>query len=144
MRSAGFTFIELIVILALIPIFTIITLRLLGDFQYRSELAKTAEALKQALTDARTKAIIGVAGSRHGVYIEAITGTVTVFEGKTYATRNQASDIRTTWSPGLVSYSGPSEVVFSKLKGTTTPSTVTLTAPNGTQQIVINDVGVID
>lgn len=138
----GFSLIELVIVLSITPLLLLITLNLFNDYQANSQLNIAHQEMRQALTDARMKAVTGINGSRHGVYTDAVAGTFTVFEGTTYASRNQMNDIVYTWNPGFVTYAGLAEIHFSKLRGTTSPATITLTnTANNQQTIQINEAG---
>lgn len=142
--GAGFTIFELVVILAITPILAVLALNIFNDYQANYQLLLTAEEMRSTLAEARVLAMIGEGGARHGIAVVAAQGTYTLFRGPSYARRDPSFDRVYQWEYQYITYSGPQEIVFSRLKGTTTPASIMLTNTAQKQEIItVNDAGVI-
>lgn len=144
MRQAGFTLVEMVIVLAIsLMLFGIIGSIASNTYpknQLRSEVASVVQTLRQAqaLTIARKY------DSVWGVHLTSTDSTL--FVGSSYATRNTQYD-RIHSFPSGVSVSGLTDVVFETLRGTTTQTgTITLTsdATSESVSITINTNGVIE
>ena len=143
-QRAGFTLLEIILILAVGATLMVFALNVFQDYQANSHLELTTEEMKSVLEEAQRYARNGKNAQKHGMHIETAAGTFTLFQGEDYATRDMSYDSIHTWRPGIVTYTGPADIIFSKLKATTTPVTLTLTNTTGKQRIInINGAGAI-
>ncbi|MBI4090815.1 MAG: hypothetical protein HY422_02220 [Candidatus Komeilibacteria bacterium] len=140
----GLTFLELIIVLTLIGMLVVLTINLFTRYQANQMLRLTEEEIKSTIVEARRNARVGVNGSKHGIYFDSANGAYTLFSGEDFAHRNVQYDFIHTWNKGLVTYQGPSEMVFSALKATTSPVTIQLTDSTGKQRVInINELGSI-
>lgn len=140
----GLTFLELIIVLTLMSILVVLAINLFTRYQANQLLRLTEEEIKSTIVEARRNARIGVNGSDHGIYFDSAIGTFTLFSGEDFAHRDVQYDFIHTWNNGLVTYQGPSEMVFSSLKATTSAVTIQLTDSTGKQRIIdINELGSI-
>ena len=140
-RQQGFTLIEVLLSVALISMLVGLSLPVYRAFQTKNDLDMTAETVAFALRRAQTYSRGIKADSQWGVAVQS--GTLTVFKGASYASRDTAYDETTTISADIA-VSGLGEVVFAKL--TAAPSatgTVTLAVNNDIKTVDINAKGVV-
>lgn len=141
--ATGFTLIEILLSVAIISIVASLSLPILSSFNDRNDLDITAQGIASGLRRAQTYAR-GVNGdSQWGVRVQS--GSATVFKGSSYGTRDTAYD-ETTTIPALLTPTGLSDVVFSKLEGAPSQTgtiTLTNTNTNETRAITINAEGMV-
>lgn len=138
----GFTLIELLLSLALIAIVTAVALPVSRTFQSRNDLDLAANTAAQTLRRAQTLAQGMDGDTSWGMQVT--TGSITLFRGTSYATRDTSFDEITTLPP-TISSSGLTEIVFSKFTGDpTSTGTLTLTGlENEIRTLTINTKGTI-
>lgn len=136
----GFTLIEILLSVAIISIMFVFSSPLLNSFHWNSELAVVANETSQSLRRAATLARSGQNDAEWGIRID--TGTLTLFRGSSYATRDSSYDELFNYATSI-SPSGLSEVVFSKLTGLpTSTGSIVFTSPQGqSRTIIVNSEG---
>lgn len=135
----GFTFIEFLLAMTIITVLLTLTVPLGIRFYTSQQLDTTAEEVVQALRRAQLKSMSQSEYS-FGVYMGS--GQYVLFRGGSYGSNDDEEVFDVS---GNISFSGLSEVVFSKLNGI--PSVIgdiILTSENGTRIININQVGRIN
>lgn len=142
-KKAGFTLIEVMLSIAILSLIAGASIPLYQAFQNRNELDATATAFAHNLRRARTLSQAIEGDSSWGVHIQ--TGTITVFKGNSYVTRDATFDETSTISSSLA-ISGAQEYVFSKLSGQPQPvgSLVLTSTNNETRTITINEKGMVN
>lgn len=139
----GFSLIELLVVVAII--FVIAATGTSGFFYFKKnvemdiDVQKIANLIRKA--QLKSKAMLG--DSAWG--IEITSTNVTIFKGTSFSLRQQSFDENISIK-GLSGVSGKTEIIFSKLVGIPTISSVgVLTLDNGTntKNIQINEEGII-
>lgn len=144
MRQArGFTLIEMLLSVSIIGLLAGFSLPVYQSFQNRNELDITAQGLASALRRAQTYARGMNGDSDWGVSIQ--TGSIILFKGSVFASRDTAYDEPVTISPNTIVSGGVSQVLFTKFSGApTTTGTVTLTSINNDVRTVnINAKGMV-
>lgn len=138
----GFTFIELMLVIALITIIGVF-IAPIGLSYYQSQLLnETSDGLVSALRQAESFAYTGRHNHAFGVFITA--DTYTVFEGDTYASRITSEDMVFPIA-STVTVSGLQEIVFSEMSGTPRATgMVTVVSGNKMSQIVVLPSGIIE
>lgn len=130
----GLTLIEVLVVMAIVVFFTGMGL-FLGTDVYRSGLFNSdTDTIVTILQRARSQSLNNINGSAHGVRIDA--GGHTLFEGSSYLTRDTSKDELIPAGSGL-SFSGPTEIVFSQLSGESSASG-SLSITNGAKTTTLN------
>ncbi len=124
-HTAGFTIIELLVVLAAMAALLGMAIPSLHLFLSQTGQQDATVAYAQALRRAQTLAQSGRGDSPWGVLIA--TSSATLFKGATYATRDSSYDEPFAFTFPLT-VSGLTEVDFSKFGGTTTGGTTTIAA----------------
>lgn len=109
--------------------------------QVRSEMDNTLTTVAQTLRRAQLLSQTNERDSTWGMRVQS--GSVTLFRGNTYASRDTSFDEIVTTSSSITP-SGITEVVYSKMTGLpNTTGTLTLSATNDTRTIVINAKGAL-
>lgn len=140
-RRAGFTAIELLLSVALIGLLAGLSAPVYQTVQNRNELEVATISLAQALRRAHTLSIAVEGDSSWGVSLSS--GTITLFKGTTYATRDSAFDEVTSINSGIT-VSGTSEYVFEKFTGEPIAGETILIGVHGaTTTITVNEKGTI-
>jgi len=138
----GFTFIEVLVVLAIVIILLTLSVPLGIHFYKSQQLDTTVEGVIQALRRARLQA---TTQSEHsfGVFLgEGYSGQYVLFRGDSYKNRDDEEVFEI--SPDIF-FSGLSEVVFSKLDGKPSDvGNIYLTNGYATRTININELGRIE
>lgn len=142
MKNAGFTLIELLLSISVIMIIAGMSAPIYQSFQVRNDLDIATVTIAQSLRRAEVLAQAVDGDTNWGVDIR--TGSITVFKGASYATRDTAFD-ELFDVPTSITPSGASEVVFAKFTGVPqTTGTITLTSnANETRIITINAKGTV-
>lgn len=143
MKNQGFTLIEILLSVAIITIISGISVPL-----YFSVVGKNnIDVVSQEIIESAHRAqILSRANEHNDIWgIRVSSGTLTLFNGASYASRNSSLDEITEFSPSI-EVSGTNEFTFQKFTGIpSTSSTITLTnSQNDTRTISINGVGTIE
>ncbi|HEY9585496.1 MAG TPA: prepilin-type N-terminal cleavage/methylation domain-containing protein [Candidatus Paceibacterota bacterium] len=121
--QAGFTLIEILVVVALLATISgfglIVGMDSYRGYAFRADRDTLVSLLQRARSQSINNICIGASctnGKPHGVFIDATSGQYILFQGAAYATRDSVVDEVTGVSP-LVKHSGLTEVVFAQLSG---------------------------
>ena len=143
MNQAGFTLLEVLLSVAIIALLTGMSLPVYESFARKNDLDITAQQLASTLRRAQTYAR---SGHRDSVWsVEVQSAAVTLFQGTSFASRNQAYDEKFT-IPSSITTAGLGEVQFAKLNATpNTTGSITLTSStNSTRTLTINAKGMVE
>ena len=110
----GFTLIELMIVVALIIMFSALTLPMSFSFFQEATLKDQVRNLENSLRKAQAMAITGREDSSAGVKITQ--SECIIFEGESYEKRREEADITIPF-PVALSVSGADEIVFQKSTG---------------------------
>ncbi|OGE82839.1 MAG: hypothetical protein A2846_04330 [Candidatus Doudnabacteria bacterium RIFCSPHIGHO2_01_FULL_49_9] len=141
--GAGFTLMELLVVLGLFAILlgagVPITLGMYRQYSFHSE----RDMLVSIIAKARTQALSNVNEAPHGLAIAG--GNYIIFEGADYASRVQSLDEIIPANPTITFTGSTSEITFAQLTADATGAgTLTMTSGNRTADIIVNNEGRID
>ena len=141
-NTRGFTLLELVLSIALLSILAVITIPLYRTFQVKNTLDTGTYEIVAALRRAQLLSQAAEADGQWGVAVHS--GSVTIFQGMSYAARNAALDETMTLVSSVIP-SGTSEIVFSEVTGLpVSAGTLTLTSSTGLQRIItINAKGML-
>ena len=141
-RKAGFTFIEILIVMAIIGFlatFGIIAgLDTYSRYSFNSEIDNAIAMLQKA----RSEAINNIGEVKHGVYFDNSSPDLILFSGPTY-TGSYEIKIGKNKTVSYSSTCSGNQIIFSQLAGTTTACAVTIQGFKSTV-ITINNEGVID
>jgi len=136
----AFTLVEILGVIAIMSILFAISLPVYTSFLTSNEVDNATKTTVSTLRKAQLQAMAVKDDAQWGVRLTS--STITLFQGSSYALRVTSYDTNYTL-PGAMAYSGPSEIVFSKLYGIpATTGTATFSKNGKSYSIVINAKGV--
>jgi len=141
-KPSGFTLIELMLTVGVISILLMITVPVMQRYLARNDMDVLSSVIVQDLYRAQSLARAGENNGNWGVYVQS--GSITLFQGAAYTTRNQAKDEVYTISPSTV-ITGKNEYVFTAFTGNiVSPGTTTITNNADIKTVAVSAKGVID
>lgn len=145
----GFTLLELIITISILAILSITGVSSYRSYTKNVEVTSTVQSIVTHLRQAQAKAMANDSGYKWGVMFVnnptedhyTIYSTLGVFGG--------AVDTETFYLPKNVSFSSPAnnqstDVLFTRISGTTTATSVTLFSENITKTISITSAGIVN
>jgi len=151
-KTKGFTLLELTLVVAIFAIVFGSGSLVFGNILGKNALQQHGYQLVQNLREARTNSISQKGGnSAWGIYFanSSLPNNYTIFEGDSYATRNQNSDINFEFPNFLtitsINLSDSKEIVFEESTGNTVnKGQIVLTTDRLNYAVTINELGLID
>lgn len=147
--TRAFTLLELVIVVALVAV-----LAAAGAGAYRNmgkgvEIQTVADVLRGDLRHMQSKAMIGEDSMKWGVHV--VNGTTDYYELFSTPTNYASGSMvvfATTTLPGGISWSDPGEgssqdIIFNKVSGGTTASSVVLVGDTGSATVSVSDIGTI-
>ncbi len=130
-KNKGFTLVEILVVLAIMAVFTFSAPKMLNSFNKYS-LDSNYNELIQTLRSAVIKSMSGNAGSGWGVHlVSGAGGSFTLFKGAVYSADDTDNEVHTL-NASLTLSASSTDIIFSKIEATTTNTgTITLSWPDG-------------
>jgi len=139
--SQGFSILEIIIVVGIMGLLITFSTSVYNSFKSHENLEIATISVVESIRHAQGNAQSGKNDSIWGV--EILPTTVIIFKGVNYASRDVAADQSLDFPGGVIS-SGLSEIVFTKLTGSTSSvGTITLTNSYGTKNILINEKGTL-
>jgi len=143
--GAGFTLMELMIVVALIIMFSALTLPIGFSFFQETALKDQVRNIENSLRKAQAMAITSREDSSAGVKITQ--SECIIFEGESYYNRREKADIIIPF-PVSLSISGADEIVFQKSTGLPTfpeeEVSIIITFGDNSKEITINSQGKIE
>lgn len=138
-RSHGFTLLEVLLCVAAIGILAGLSLPVARTMLTKNDLDIATVTTAQTLRRAQIQSLAVDGDISWGVKVQS--GSITLFKGTNYSSRDSNYD-ETFDTPTTISFSGVSEVVFSKFSGLPqVTGTTTLTSESDNKSITINSKG---
>lgn len=149
-HERGLTLLELILVIGIFALITGVASVQLANFQRGTVLESASKDMVSALRLAHDKAMLGEDGNINGQgdpwgirFANSTADTYASFYGATYNVNNVKE---TTYLSPPLTFSTPAEgnntdVIFTKLSGTTTASSITLTDGSQTKTITVDTSG---
>lgn len=131
--SRGFTLIEILVVIAIFTMLggmaLVVSMESYRGYAFRNERDMIVALLQKARSESMSNVCLGTSctgGRPHGVYLQ--TGSVVIFQGPNYASRDSAVDetITSRYAAASTTPGSFTEVVFTQLSATTTATSTTL------------------
>src|SRR3989338_5319146 len=139
--EGGFTIIELLLSLAIIGVLLMVSPLAFGSFQEKHQIDFALQTSLQALRSAQIQSQAVENDQRWGVFFQ--NGSVTVFQGSSYATRNSAFDQEQQIASQVI-VGGLLEVVYDKLTGQPqTTGTITFETTHENRFITLLEKGAV-
>ncbi len=145
-RSAGFSLIELMIIIALIAIIAGFSMTLSTSAIIRANASDERDFLVALLTESRARALSNVDESAHGVFIDTINRTFLVYERRGGCTRATTSVIEIPFVSSA-EIGGTKDRCFAPLSlrvSAGNAGTTTIALGGSTTTVNVNSVGRID
>ncbi|MEO8785421.1 MAG: type II secretion system protein [Candidatus Saccharimonadales bacterium] len=141
-RSAGFTLLEMILVMGIITIIMAVSVPLYASLSNRNQLQVSVSLLAQDLYQAQANSRAQLNDSAWGV---AFNGqTITLFQGNSYASRSSSQDVNYV-VPSAIKMSGDSQVVYSRLYGLpTATANFSLSGAGQTMPLAVNSKGMVE
>ncbi len=139
-KKNGFTLIEIAIVTAIIAVIFMLGAPVAWEFYQQYQLDSESELVESLLRQARDQTMINRNESVHGLYLSS--SNFVIFQGPTYATRNQTEDQIFPRSGG-VSVAGPAEIVFTVFSGQTASSTYILSNQFRQRSVGVNSEGMV-
>lgn len=142
-KFLGFTMIEIALSLSILLIIFTMTVPVYHKFMVRNDLDVAVMSLVENFRRAQILSQITDGDSSWGV--RTATGSILLYKGVNYATRDQAYDEDTLVSTSII-FSGITNVVFSKQTGIpqSTGTTTLTSTTNEVRNVTINQKGMVD
>ena len=143
--SAGFTLVELLIVLGVTSILAGVSAVVYGNLQVSAQLNDISSQVTQNLRLAREQSLSGLNNIAHGIKFDS--NQYTLYQGSSYITRDASYDRTFTFPNSLtLTASLPGqEIIFSKGVGlpNATGTLVFSHSVTGTKTILINELGSI-
>ena len=135
----GFTLIEILIVMGILVLVFGFAVASGLDFYGSQSLVAERDVVVNLLRTARGSALENINQSDQGVFIDSTQ--YVLFEGSSYASRNQSLDAIYPRSKG-VTITGPGEIVFTALEGRSNVSgTISIASGNGNANVSVNSEG---
>ncbi len=143
-RGAGFTFIEVLIVIALLGVIAGFAIPFYQSFQVASNLDNTAQQLVSTLRLAQARAMASESLSDFGVHFES--QQYVLFKGNSYNPADPFNESYNIAGTLTISSGVGSEVVFTAVNGNTTNTgSVQISTSGGKlRTITINEMGMVD
>ena len=150
MKSKGFTFMEIIVVVAIFSVAVGAILNSFGQLNQNQVINKNTELVATVLREARSLTLSSKGGNQYGVHLESFQ--VVLFQGSIY-NPVASSNIYYSLNPlGNISVTtlagGGSEIVFDRLTGDTSQSgTIKLSLiadPSSIRTVTVSGTGLVE
>lgn len=139
----GFTFIEVLLVIAIIGLIGGLAIPFYQSFQVSSQLDDTTQAVVQALRRAQAEAMASVGYESAGVHFEQ--NRFVVFRGKEFNSSDPFNE--NTEAPRTLSIQAEvKDLIFTRVRGTSlTPGTIVMKDNiGGSRTITVNEEGAVD
>lgn len=150
LHEQGLTILELVLVLGIFALFSGVAAVQLANFQHGTVLEGASKDIVSALRLAHDKAMLGEDGDSNGQgdpwgirFANSTTDTYASFFGAAYNINNVKE---TMYLSSPLAFSAPTEgnntdVIFTKLSGTTTPATITIGDNDQTKTVTVDASG---
>ncbi len=139
-NQSGFTLLEIMLVVALVSVIAGFSTPLILRAQRQNDLDIASTSVVQSLRRAQILAQTAKADGDWGVYIT--NDQVVVFTGSSFAGRDVGYDEEIDLG-NAISASGDQEFIFEKLTGFTSTGSATLSTDTDSQEISINEKGML-
>lgn len=150
--ASGFSLLELLIVIAIVAVIMAVGAGSYRNFSKTVELSTVTQEIGADLRQMQSKAMIGEEGYKWGVHF--VNGTPDDYyllfstSASSYATDGTSTTTATTTLSNNISFSDPAlgltkDIIFSKISGTTTASTIVVTSEGTSATTTISAIGTI-
>ena len=136
-NSKGITVIELLLVVSILMIIGTLSTAFYSRFLTQNSVDDTVNRLVGSFRKAQIYSMMGKQNNTWGVRYTAATKTITL-----YLTSNSAFDENFTHNNNIT-VNGFTDILFARITGTTTASSITVNGGNNSKTITINSAGVV-
>lgn len=136
----GFTLIEILIVLGILGIIFFVGWPIGLDFYLDYQLDSETDLLTAILEQARNLSMVNHNESDHGLYVN--DKNFIVFQGSTFTSRVSSED-KIFPRVQAINVTGPAELVFAALSGTTASTTYNLSDGRKNRNVYVNAEGLI-
>ncbi|MBI4038375.1 prepilin-type N-terminal cleavage/methylation domain-containing protein [Candidatus Daviesbacteria bacterium] len=140
----GFTFIELILVLAIMLTLSVMAPSFYSRFILQNVVDNAKDQLSGSLRKAQVYSMTGKQGSSWSVNFGS--NTITLYKGTSFPGRDSSFDEKFSVNPN-VSISWASDISFTKATGLPTPAsgaTITISSGSNSKTVIVNSQGVVN
>ncbi len=145
MFSAGFTFLELMIVISIVAIIGASGVAFYSNYNKTVELNSVVSTIVSDLKQSQAKAMSGVGGLKWGIHF--VNGSNDYYELFSTATDYSASTkVSTIYLPSVVVFTDPAttrDVIFDKISGGTTGTSIIVNSSGVSKTISVSSVGSI-
>lgn len=148
--AKGFTLLELLLVIAIMALLSTAGVGSYRGYLKSVEIQSVTEVLASDLRSMRSKSMIGEEGQKWGAHVVNVNNGNHYYElFSTLTNYSSGTVLSTTTLPSGVTFSEPgaglsSDIIFSKISGTTTPATITITSEGATKSLTVSNIGTIN
>jgi prepilin-type N-terminal cleavage/methylation domain-containing protein len=145
----GFSLLELLIVMAIIIIISSIGVDLYRNYGKNVEVSSAAETIMFDLKQAQSRAMIGEGGFKWGIhFVNGTTDYYEIFSTPTDYSSGSKVIASTNYLSTGVTFSDPAassskDIIFNKVSGGTTASSVTIDSSTVTKTISVLSIGTI-
>lgn len=145
-NSGGFSLLELLIVLGIMSLILAAGSGVYRNFGKNVELTSTSQAMSADIRHIQSKAMTGEGGLRYGVSL--VNSTDDRYELFSLTDAGVYATTTTVYLPKSITFSDPTEgtvknVIFSKISGSTTATTTTITSEGTFATTTISSIGTI-
>jgi prepilin-type N-terminal cleavage/methylation domain-containing protein len=139
-RSAGFSFIEILLAVALLAVLATVGIPISVSWYRTYQLHSEQLVLAGLLRYARAQAMANVDNADRGVYIG--DGVYVVFTGPSYISTDPHNQI-TAINTSVTTSSDPQTIVFARRSGAATPAVIGMRLANRSLELLVSEEGLV-
>lgn len=147
--DAGFSTLEALLVISIMAILSVLGIGAYRSYVKNVELDSTAKTITSDLKEARSKAMTGQDNLKWGIrFSNSSDDYYELFSTPTGYSSPSTTTSTVTYLSGTITFTAPSEgtttdVIFTKITGTTTAATITLTAEGQSKTITVTGSGLV-
>ena len=146
----GFSLLELLIVIAIISILAVAGAGSYRGFGKSVQLTSATQTIAADLRQTQAKSMVGESGLFWGVhFVSGTNNYYQIFSTPTNYANASTSIVSTTTLPLSITFSDPTggatrDIIFSKISGLTTATSVSVVSEGVTKTITITSIGTID
>ena len=149
-KNFGFTLLEVLIVTGIVVILAMAGMGFYLNYEKNVEINSTTSTILSDIKKVQSKSIVGESGLKWGIHFINNT-TANYYE--LFSTPTDYSDagktiLETKYLPQSITFSDPAlnatkDIIFSKISGATSPSSISITSQNISKMISVSNVGLV-